>query len=228
MKKITVFLYAPSYWVLVRIAGVVFGLNLAILPAFAQELYFKTGMNATTYEFRNPSGVKLTNFLPAAGSSFEFGFEFPFVKTEQTYPPLVKQVKNQVSLTLEELNGASGDKLTSYRSETRFIGFANRLSFMGTAGPLELGITGLAGIATLLSGTQTFNTSLVDLRESADFKSGFFRYGLGFSTAYGRLDIARLSLSYEFSKHHRLNNKFVEKLNFLTHSILIGVHIPLN
>jgi hypothetical protein len=227
MKIITV-LSAPSFRVFMRIAGVVFGLNLAIFPAFAQELYFKTGMNATTYEFRNPSGVKLTNFLPAAGSSYEFGFEFPFVKTEQTYPPLVKQVKNQVSLTLEELNGASGDKLTSYRSETRFIGFANRLSFLGTAGPLELGITGLAGIATLLSGTQTFNTSLVDLRESADFKSGFFRYGLGFSTAYGRLDIARLSLSYEFSKHHRLNKKFEEKLNFLTHSILIGVHIPLN
>lgn len=227
MKIITV-LSAPSFGVFMRMAGVVFGLNLAILPAFAQELYFKTGMNATTYEFRNPSGVKLTNFLPAAGSSYEFGFEFPFVKTEQTYPPLVKQVKNQVSLTLEELNGASGDKLTSYRSETRFMGFANRLSFMGTAGPLELGITGLAGIATLLSGTQTFNTSLVDLRESADFKSGFFRYGLGFSTAYGRLDIARLSLSYEFSKHHRLNKKFEEKLNFLTHSILIGVHIPLN
>mgnify|MGYP007096476307 FL=1 len=227
MKKINV-LSPPSFQVIVHTAAMIFGLNLVLLPAFAQELYFKTGMNATTYEYRNPSGVKLTDFLPATGSSYEFGFEFQFIKTEQTYPPLVKQVKNQVSLTLEELNGASGDKLTSYRSETRFIGFANRLSFLGTAGPLELGITGLAGIATLLSGTQTFNTSLVDLRESADFKSGFFRYGLGFSTAYGRLDIARLSLSYEFSKHHRLNKEFEEKLNFLTHSILIGVHIPLN
>ena len=135
MKKINV-LSPPSFQVIVHTAAMIFGLNLVLLPAFAQELYFKTGMNATTYEYRNPSGVKLTDFLPATGSSYEFGFEFPFIKTEQTYPPLVKQVKNQVSLTLEELNGASGDKLTSYRSETRFIGFANRLSFLGTAGPL--------------------------------------------------------------------------------------------
>ena len=227
MKKINV-LSPPSFRVIVHTAAMIFGLNLVLLPASAQELYFKTGMNATTYEYRNPSGVKLTDFLPATGSSYEFGFEFPFVKTEQTYPPLVKQVKNQVSLTLEELNGVSGDQFTSYRTETRFLGFANRLSFLGTAGPLELGITGLAGVATLLSGTQTLNTSIVDLREAADFKSGFFRYGLGFTTSYGRLDIARLSLSYEFSKHQQLLKKGEEKLNFLTHSLLIGVHIPLN
>ena len=226
MKKISV-LTPITFKVFARAIGITVVLNLSILHAFAQELYLKTGMNATTYEFRNSSSIKITNFLPATGSSYEFGFEYPFVKKERTDAPLEKQIKNQVSITLEELNGVSGDRLNSFRSETCFVGLANRLSFLGTAGPLELGITGLAGVSTLLSGSQTLNNSLIDLRESADYNSLFFRYGLGFSTSYGRLDIARLSLSYEFSKHHRLNQKFEEKLNFLTNSILLGVHIPL-
>ena len=203
-------------------------LLLLSLPALAQDVFLKSGINATTYDFREKGGVRITNFLPATGASYELGIDLPFRTFEDSTFLFAKQVKNQVSFTLEELNGISGSKTTSYRSETRFAGLSNRISVLGVAGPLEIGLTGVFGASTLLSGVETLNNSVVDLRKAPEFNGLFLRTGLGVTTAYLRPNNARFSLSYEYVSQSRLSRKFDDRLRFLTHNILFGVHLPLN
>ena len=69
-------------------------LLLLSLPALAQDVFLKSGINATTYDFREKGGQRITNFLPAAGASYELGIDLPFRTFEDSTFFFAKQVKN--------------------------------------------------------------------------------------------------------------------------------------
>ena len=49
------------------------------LHSFGQEIFIKTGINSTTYDFRSADGTKLLDFTSGMGNSIEMGMGFPFV-----------------------------------------------------------------------------------------------------------------------------------------------------
>ena len=49
------------------------------LPITAQEIFIKTGINSTTYDFRSSDGTKLLDFSSGMGNSIEMGMGFPFI-----------------------------------------------------------------------------------------------------------------------------------------------------
>lgn len=204
------------------------------LHSFGQEIFIKTGINSTTYDFRSADGAKLLDFTSGMGNSIEIGMGFPFVpkskkedapEKERSYSP--NWFKNEVSLNLDSFNSFGGDQNNNYSWETTYGGITNTLSFLAHIGEVELGIRGHLGLSGMLSGTQVINSSRFPLKGNDDFMGVFARTGLGTSASYPVFQRAFLNLTYSYSKSSRLGGPAEEQVSFLTHSLLFGLYVQL-
>ena len=217
----------------------IFFLTCFLLFAFslrmtAQEIFIKTGINSTTYDFRSSDGTKLLDFSSGMGNSIEMGMGFPFVpktkkegapEKELSYSP--NWFKNEVSLNLDSFNSFGGDQNNNYSWETTYGGITNTLSFLAHIGEVELGVRGSLGFSGMLSGTQVINSSRFPLKEEADFQGLFAKTGVGASLSYPVFQRAFLNLTYSYSKSARLGGPEEEQVRFLSHGFLFGLYVQL-
>jgi hypothetical protein len=202
--------------------------------AYGQEVFFKTGKNFTTYEFKSGSGLDIT-FLPGRGDSYEFGLGFPFAEKEGTGPTVVSNdtsspiwLKYEASLTLDSYDSYGGDLNNNYSWETTYGGVRNRLSILGKVGGLDLGLMGILGASKMITGTQVVNKSRFDLREFEDFSGVFIEGGLGGSASFQVVNQGFLSLSYDYSKSFRVGEQSPDRLRFNNQRIVFGIHFKLD
>ena len=200
----------------------------------AQEIFIKTGINSTTYDFRSSDGTKLLDFTSGMGNSIEMGMGFPFVpktkkegapEKERSYSP--NWFKNEVSLNLDSFNSFGGDQNNNYSWETTYGGITNTLSFLAHIGEVELGVRGHVGLSGMLSGTQVINSSRFPLKGKEDFKGVFAKTGVGASASYPVFQRAFLNLTYSYSKSARLGGPEEEQVRFLSHGFLFGLYVQL-
>jgi hypothetical protein len=205
------------------------------LHSFGQEIFLKTGINSTTYDFRSTDGAKLLDFTSGMGNSIEIGMGFPFVPKskiegasdkKRSYSP--NWFKNEVSLNIDSFNSFGGDQNNNYSWETTYGGITNTLSFLAHIGEVELGIRGHVGLSGMLSGTQVINSSRFPLKGTADFKGVFAKTGVGASASYPVFQRAFLNLTYNYSKTARLGGTQEEQVRFLSHGFLFGLYVQLN
>jgi hypothetical protein len=208
-----------------------FGLSLTTV---AQEIFIKTGINSTTYDFRSSNAEKLLDFTPGMGNSLEIGMGFPLVPKiakegatvqERSYSP--NWFKNEVSLNLDSFNSFSGNQNNNYSWETTYGGITNTLSFLAHVGEVELGVRGSLGLSGMISGTQVINNSRFPLKGEADFQGVFAKAGVGASASYPVFQRAFLNLTYSYSKSSRLGGPEEEQVSFLSHGFLFGLYIQL-
>ena len=205
------------------------------LPTVAQEIFIKTGINSTTYDFRSSDGVKLLDFTSGMGNSIEMGIGFPFLPkskkegvTAKEYSYSPNWLKNEVSLHLDSFNSFAGNQNNNYSWETTYGGISNTLSFLVHIGEVELGIRGHVGLAGMLAGTQVINSSRFPLKGKDDFKGVFAKSGVGASVSYPVFQRAFLNLTYTYSKSVRLGGPPEEQVRFLSHGVLFGLYVQLN
>ncbi len=205
------------------------------LHSFGQEIFLKTGINSTTYDFRSADGTKLLDFTSGMGNSIEMGMGFPFVpkskkegaiEKERSYSP--NWFKNEVSLNLDSFNSYGGNQNNNYSWETTYGGLTNTLSFLAHIGEVELGIRGHVGLSGMISGTQVINSSRFPLKGEDDFKGLFAKTGVGASASYPVFQRAFLNLTYNYSKSSRLGGPQEEHVRFLSHGVLFGLYVQLN
>lgn len=205
------------------------------LPSFGQEIFIKTGINSTAYDFKSSTGVSLLEFIPGIGSSIEMGIGFPFLekakaedkeKIGPAYSP--NWFKNEVALTMDSYNSFGGNLNNNYGWETTYGGVTNTLSFLAHAGEIEFGLRGLLGVSGMVAGTQVINNSRFTLKDQADFSGAFLRTGGGASVSYPVFQRGFLNLSYSYAKSARLGGPAEERVSFLTHSLLFGLYVQLN
>ncbi len=204
------------------------------LPSSGQEIFIKTGINSTTYDFRSADGAKLLDFTSGMGNSIEMGMGFPLVpktkkegapEKERSYSP--NWLKNEVSLNLDSFNSFGGDQNNNYSWETTYGGITNTLSFLAHIGEVELGVRGHVGLSGMLSGTQVINSSRFPLKGNEDFKGVFAKTGVGASASYPVFQRAFLNLTYSYSKSSRLGGPVEEQVRFLSHGVLFGLYVQL-
>jgi len=201
----------------------------------AQEIFIKTGINSTTYDFRSADGAKLLDFTSGMGNSIEIGMGFPFVpKTKKEGAPVKERsyspnwFKNEVSLNLDSFNSFGGDQNNNYSWETTYGGITNTISFLAHVGEVELGIRGHLGLSGMFSGTQVINNSRFPLNGNDEFKGVFSRTGLGASASYPVFQRAFLNLTYSYSTSSRLGGPEEEQVRFLSQGFLFGLYVQLN
>ncbi|MFN5336487.1 MAG: hypothetical protein ACK5BR_05575 [Bacteroidota bacterium] len=204
------------------------------LGALAQEIFIKTGINSTIYDFKSSAGLSLLKFTPGMGSTFEMGMGFPLLNKSISdrlndfggvYSP--SWLKNEVSLGIDSYNSYAGDQNNNYSWETTYGGIHNTLSFLVHFGEVELGLSGQVGASKMISGTQVINTSRFSLNDHEDFSGIFLKAGGGASASYPVFQRGFLNLSYLYSKSTRMKGPADERLSFFTHSILFGLYVQL-
>jgi hypothetical protein len=202
--------------------------------SLGQEIFIKTGINSTTYDFRSSDGTKLLDFTSGMGNSIEMGMGFPFVKKSKKEDSSIKVrsysphwFKNEVSLNMDSFNSFGGDQNNNYSWETTYGGITNTLSFLAHIGEVELGIRGALGLSRMISGTQVINSSRFPLKEEADFQGFFAKTGVGASASYPVFQRAFLNLTYNYSKNSRLGGPEEEQVRFLSHGFVFGLYVQL-
>jgi hypothetical protein len=195
------------------------GILCSLQTIQAQEIYFSTGKNLTSYDFK--SNAQTTNHLHTGiGTFYEMGYVIPLSYEKLNYA---------IGLSLNGYNATGGDTANSYSWNTEYIGIQNTLlySFFKNDSFDVAAKAGL-GIATLLYGQQEINGTFYDLSSQKEFSGLLIQPGLGFQTTYNISESGYLSLSYNFSKSFNLSNSTDEKLSFNTHQIQFGIHFAIN
>jgi hypothetical protein len=210
MKKVTLLLFF------------VFSMNLLQ----AQEIYFQTGKNYTTYKLKY-NGPETVNSLPKKGSgdSFEIGFAIPIKVQRLAFD---NNLNYTVGLTLNQYNAQAGDETRNYSWTTDYIGISNALvfSFVKTD-HLDLAIKGGFTASTIVDGAQKINNSRLDLTNQKDFNGIIFSPLVGLQAKCNLYEYGYLSLGYNYSKSINLTNDTDKKLSFLINQVVFGISFQL-
>lgn len=185
------------------------------IRSYSQDVFFKTGVNFTSYHFKDQNGKQIKGLFPGSGTSYEFGVGFPLAKDFLKY---------ELGLSLNAYNATGGDINNNYSWDTNYGGIKNILSFYPTTRDLDIGILGIFGASSIISGTQVINNSRFELKNNPEFKGIFLEAGLGLSLSY---DVSRkgfISLSYDYTKNLGVGKNNEEDLSFNNQRILFGVH----
>lgn len=201
----------------------------------AQDIFFKTGKNRTTYNYINTSGLSTIKLSPQVGPTNEIGIGFPFsVKInknknlKEERKTQVIRFRNEVGFIVNSYHSYGGDQNNNYSYESTFGGLNNQLSILGKIGDLEFGILGTIGVNKIISGTQVINNSRYNLKLYDEFRGDFFYTGLGASAYYPLLDKVFLSFTYKHTQNKRPKMQETEHVNFNSRIVLFGLHLIIN
>ena len=90
----------------------------------AQELFFSTGKNFTTYNYKNSLGITNSNLRSGEGSFYQLGMD---IKLSKSVDP--KKLTYAVSLVYNQFNAIGGTSTDNYSWKTNYLGVQNALNF---------------------------------------------------------------------------------------------------
>lgn len=189
------------------------------LLVYGQNIYFKSGINLTNYQFEDINGKKAEGLNSDIGSSYELGIGLPIAS---------EWFKYELGIALDSYNATGGDLSNSYSWNTNYGGIKNTFSYSPSVGELNFGFFAVGALSTMINGTQVMNNSRYELRSHPDFKGLLLQTGLGLSASYNIFNQGFISLQYDFTKSFTLGEKTEDKLSFLNNRVLFGIHFSLN
>ena len=197
---------------------------LAVVFSFSvqgQEIYFSTGLNITSYDFKSTDNLPLT-LNSKTGQFYELGYRFTMLDDRLLYG---------VGLAINNLNATGGDTANHYTWETTYIGLNNQLEYVvlpSLRSPIELSAGVQMQLMTILNGEQSINGALYDLAQEDEFKGIWIQPGAIFTAKYFVNDAWQLSLGYNYSVGFNLSNSTEEKFKINNQQIRFGIHFNLN
>ena len=185
----------------------------------AQEVYFYSGKNFTTYDFKNSSRNNNPNLKNGTGTFYEVG-----------YNKKIKQDRFSYSLAfdLNEYNTTGGSTVSNYQWNTYYIGIQTRLYYSYFKGK-NYDLLSTVGLnpSTLLSGKQQINGTYYDLTKEKEFTGLLISPSIGLQFKYNVSNLGYVSFGYNYVKSYNLSNTTNQKLGFTTNQIQFGVHIEI-
>lgn len=183
----------------------------------AQEVYFYTGKNFTTYDFKNSSGTSNPNLKNGTGNFYELGYTKPLAN---------EKINIHLGLALNEYNSVGGNNTNSYSWDTQYLGILSRLSYSLLDRRSSFDILPHLGInlGTIISGKQTINGTYFDLTKEKEFSGLLVTPSLGVQMKYNLAAAGYISLGYDYCKGINLSNSTTQKLGFSTSQLQFGIH----
>ena len=86
----------------------------------AQEVYFSTGLNLTTYDFKGTDNLPL-EFKTKSSSFYEIGYVFKLMDNRLNYSS---------GLTINGYDSSAGDSANHYDWQTTYMGLNNQLQYV--------------------------------------------------------------------------------------------------
>ncbi len=185
----------------------------------AQEVYFYSGKNFTTYDFTNSSGKSNPNLKSGTGAFYEVGYNKNLRYDRFSY---------SLAVALSEYNNTGGNTANSYNWNTQYLGVQSRLFYSYLKGK-DYDLLSNVGLnaSSLLSGKQQINGTYYDLTKEKEFTGFLLSPSIGLQFKYNVANLGYVSLGYNYVKSYNLTNSTNQKLGFTTNQLQFGVHFEL-
>lgn len=191
------------------------------LGSNAQELYFTTGLNLTTYSFKSTDNLPL-EFNKKSSQFYELGYVFKLMDEKLYY---------SAGLAINNFNATAGDSANHYEWETTYMGLNNQLQYVivpSSRMPFELSGGVQMQLMHIINGEQKINGESFDLTKEKEFTGFWIQPGAIVTAKYFVNDDWQLSLGYNYSIGMNLSNSTAEKLKFNNQQIRFGIHFNIN
>jgi opacity protein-like surface antigen len=187
----------------------------------AQEVYFSSGINLTTYDFKSTDNLPLE--LNSKSSQFyELGYVFKLLENKLHY---------NAGLAINGFDATAGDSANHYEWETTYMGLNNQLQYIiipSERMPFELSAGLQMQLMHIINGEQKINGESFDLTKEKEFSGFWIQPGVIVTAKYFVSDDWQLSLGYNYSVGMNVSNSTEEKLKFNNQQIRFGIHFNLN
>lgn len=188
--------------------------------SFSQEVYFATGKNFTTYDFKNSSGAANPNLKSGTGNFFELGYSTTISNQKFAY---------SLGFALNDYNNVGGNTTNIYSWDSQYFGFQARMSYsLLERSDFDIAPNFGLNIGTIINGEQGINGIYYDLTKEKEFSGLLVTPSLGIQVKYNLSGYGYISFGYNYCKGFNLSNSTDQKLSFSTNQLQFGVHYFFN
>tara|TARA_B100001027_G_scaffold164671_1_gene116867 strand:- start:190 stop:834 length:645 start_codon:yes stop_codon:yes gene_type:complete len=169
---------------------------------FSQNIFLNTGVNLTTYDYKNSSGGSSENVLSSNGMFYELGYSVPldFSKRSRGWGRY-SRMQFETSFTLNDYNATGGNSLDNYDWKSQYAGLRTGVEYMVFPNnTVTLSVEGSFGFETLLNGKQKIGGETFNLKDSEEFNGLFITPKFGLNALYNVTEDVGLSGGLHFSK----------------------------
>jgi hypothetical protein len=191
----------------------------------SQELFFSTGKNFTSYDYKNSAGFSNPNLRSGDGSFYQAGMDFKLNKSAAS-----SKVSYAISVIYNQFNAVGQTSTDNYSWKTNYLGIQNALNYTLFENSKSFKVNAKLGFAslTILKGEQYINNVRYDITKHEEFSGLTIQPNIGIDLQYAINQNIKISAGYEFSKALNVSNTSAEKLSFTNNQIHFGLHFPLN
>lgn len=190
----------------------------------SQELFFSTGKNFTSYDYKNSAGFSNPNLRSGDGSFYQAGMDFKLNKSAAS-----SKVSYAVSVIYNQFNAVGGTSSDDYSWKTNYLGVQNALNYTLYQNADFFTVKTKLGVATstIIKGEQYINNRVYDIASHEEFSGIVVQPNVGIDFQYSINRDIKISAGYEFSKSYNISNSSSEKLSFTNNQIHFGFHFLL-
>ncbi|MCX8486982.1 MAG: hypothetical protein ORN53_07415 [Crocinitomicaceae bacterium] len=182
----------------------------------AQGVYFLTGSNFSSYQFKSAPNSMSTNLKSGTGTTLEMGFSKQLTSEHLHY---------NVGINLNEYNAVAGSLVNSYSWNTKHLGIHNSVDYaISLFGNVQLKIAAGLNLATIIYGRQEINGNYFDLIKQKEFSGISLSPYARLQMTYNITDLGFLSLGYGLNKTFFPMNDSAEKLSITSNQLVFGIH----
>ena len=192
----------------------------SIFTLQAQELFFHSGKNLTSYDFKDYTlaNVDLRNGIG-------FNYEVGFISAKESNNPLFFSG----SAVINEYNASGSTSGTAMEWNTNYIGAKGAIYYSAFKSKLSnLAFKVGFGAESIVYGRQKINFDQMNLVGQKEFSGIFAGPGVGLLYSYKINTDFALQLAYNYDKRFNLSNKGQEKLAFNNHSLNVGFSVKID
>lgn len=190
-----------------------FFIGALTMNSYSQEFSFASGINFTTYNYKNSFGERNKNIDSERGSFYEFIYLRSLDRN--------KKLKFQLGGTLNEYNASSRNGNNSYSWESTYLGLKG--GFIYTIFPTEYYLNVAISLALnlngIIDGKQRLNGIDYDLTEQTEFNGPFLQTETGLSIYYDVNRGFKVGLGYQYSLNSKITKMTSETLAFSNNQI---------
>ena len=188
-----------------------------VLSSKAQNMYFLTGSNFSTYDFNQQMTTTLES---GTGSFYEIGFSKKLKPRNLVY---------NVGVNLNEYNAFARSTANNYEWNTKYLGIQNALEYRFPIGDkFKVNIQAGINISSIVYGRQQINGVYYNLMKQGEFSYINIDPYARLQLAYKISDIGFMSIGYGFCKSFFWMNNTAEKLSITTNQLVFGFHFNIN
>jgi len=190
----------------------------------SQELFFSTGKNFTSYDYKNSAGFSNPNLRSGDGSFYQAGMDFKLNKSAAS-----SKVSYAVSVIYNQFNAVGGTSSDDYSWKTNYLGVQNALNYTLYQNADFFTVKTKLGVATstIIKGEQYNNNRVYDIASHEEFSGIVVQPNVGIDFQYSINRDIKISAGYEFSKSYNISNSSSEKLSFTNNQIHFGFNFLL-